>query len=300
MIWSTACSTSNRLATITVKRRIRHEHERGVALLIVLWMLALLALVAASFILTSHTDVEIARNQVESTDARELADSAVVRAFLGLDDPDPAKRWAADGRVYNWRFGGGEVTISIADESGKINLNAAPRDVLESAFHYAGAGDALSGDLADAVLDRRQTPSGLPGNTQAFIASEDLQTLPGMTAALYDRAAALFTVFGQASGVNAMIATRDVLLALPNADVDEIDSFLAARAAASEPGAVPPTLPMSVAPYLAGGTIGIVTIHARATTATDAVFVREATITLQSSPAVPFITDAWRQIATSE
>jgi general secretion pathway protein K len=267
-----------------------------------LWILALLALVAASFTLTSHTDIEIARNQVAGTEARQLADSGVARAIVGLNDPQPARRWVADGRPYRWRFGDGEVAISVVDESGKINLNAAPREALESAFRSAGAGDALSGDLADAVLDRRQGASHLTSNGQAFIAIEDLQTLPGMTAPLYYRATLLFTVYGQSPGVNSMVAARDVLLALPDADPGEIDSFLADRAAAREPGAgaIPPTPPLSVARYLSGGMTGIVTISARATTATGAVFVRAATITLQSNAATPFITDAWKQLLTIE
>lgn len=258
-------------------------------------MLALLALVAASFTLTSHTDIEVARNQANATEARALADSGVVRAIVGLGDPDPTKRWIADGRAYRWHFGDGDVAISMIDESGKINLNAAPRDVLESLFRYTGAGDALSGDLVDAVLDRRAR-IGQPVNTQPFIAPEDVQTLPGMTATLYYRLAPLVTVYGQSGGVNPMVASRDVLRALPDADPAEIDAFLAARAAAGAPGAVTPTPPMSVSRYLAASSNGIVMIRAEATTTTGASFVREATIALRSNVSAPFITEAWKQV----
>lgn len=265
------------------------------ALLIVLWMLALLALVVAAFTLTSHSDIQLARNQVDAARARELADAGVTRAIVGLNDPDPTRRWIADGRPYSWRFGDGAVVISIRDEGGKINLNAAPQEALQSAFTYAAAGDDLGASLAQAVIDRRQALPGRGNTDPAFTVMEDLQTLPGMTAPIYYRATALMTVYSQSSGVNPMTASRDVLMALPNADPNEIDEFLAARAAQGTPGALPPEPPLSISRYLAEGQSSTVTIRAQATTDTGAVFIRIATITLQANGTQPFVTKAWSQ-----
>lgn len=265
------------------------------ALLIVLWMLALLALVVAAFTLTSHSDIQLARNQVDAARARALADAGITRAVIGLSDPDPTRRWLADGRSYDWLFGGGRIAIAIKDEGGKISLNQAPPEALQSAFAYAGASDDLSASLAEAVIDRRQALLGHPNTGPAFAAMEDLQTLPGMTAQLYYRAAPLLTVFSQSAGVDPMTASRDVLMALPGADANEIDGFLAARAAQGTPGALPPAPPISIGRYLDQGQSGTVTIRAKATTDTGAVFIRTATITLQANGTQPFVTQAWSQ-----
>jgi hypothetical protein len=51
---------------------------------------------------------------------------------------------------------------------------------------------------------------------------------------------------------------------------------------------------------LSGGATGTVTIRARATTATGAAFVRDATIALQGTASQPFVAEAWKQLLTAE
>lgn len=268
--------------------------ERGVALLIVLWMLALLALIVAGFTMTSHSNIQLARNQVDSARARALADAGVTRAIVGLTQP--GLLWLADGRIYDWQFGGGDIQISIQDEGGKISLNAAPPAVLQSAFAYAGSGDDLGASLAAAIIDRRERRLGPSTDDLAFAMIEDLETVPGMTAQLYFRVAPLLSPYARSPQVDPTTAPRDVLMALPNADPVEIDTYLAARATrgTAQPSPLPTLL--SVGRYVAQGQAGVVTIHARATTDTGAVFIREATVSLQARGTRPFTTLAWSQV----
>ncbi len=100
--------------------------RRGLALIAVLWVLALLSLVAASFTRTTRTEVNLARNLMASAEAEALADAGAYLAILALLDPDPAKRPRADGTAYRLAFAGAEITVSVQDEAGRIDLNAAP------------------------------------------------------------------------------------------------------------------------------------------------------------------------------
>ena len=257
-------------------------------------MLALLALVVAGFTLTSRSDIQLARNQVEAARARELADAGVTRAIVALSQPTAANRWVGDGRPYVWHLGGGEIAISLQDENGKISILAAPQEMLQSAFTYAGADDTAAADLAQAIVDRRRPSLDHPSTAPAFTTIEDLQTLPGMTAQLYYRVAPLMTVYSQSPGVDPNTAPRDVLLALPNADPNDIDNFLAARATQGQ-GGLPLVPPLSLGRYFSAEQSGTVTIRAHATTDTGAVFVRQATVTLQDNGSQPFVTQMWRQ-----
>jgi general secretion pathway protein K len=54
------------------------------ALVTVLWVLVLLALIAASFTQTTRTEVNLTRNLIEAARAEALADAGVNRAILGL------------------------------------------------------------------------------------------------------------------------------------------------------------------------------------------------------------------------
>ncbi len=285
------------------------RRQRGAALLIVLWMLLLMSLLAAAFVATTRSDLAIARNDVESARARAIADAGITRAALALGDSDPALRWRVDGTPYRWAFGGGTVTITIVGEGGKIDLNAAPSEVIESLFRHAGAGDAAAG-LAQAVLDRRQASPALQqaGDDRAtvdpgeppFASIDDLGALPGMTAPLLHAMLPLVTVYTRAPTIDPNAAPREVLLSLPNADPAEIDAFLAARAQQAEGGAVPAPPPASIAQYLATAAISAVTIRAAATTDTGAVFVREALVQMRNMQGTPYTVRRWTQRVSSE
>ena len=58
--------------------------QRGLALVAVLWVLMLLSLVAASFMRTTRTEINLTRNLIESAKAEALADAGVYRAIYGV------------------------------------------------------------------------------------------------------------------------------------------------------------------------------------------------------------------------
>ena len=125
-----ACSGSQRPCG---RARARHPTgtQRGIALVLALWTGALLSVIATSFALGVRTESTIVANAGARLEAGALAESAVNRALIGLLDRDAASAWRADGRVYEVAFEGGLLRVSIRAETGKIDLNAAPRPLLE-------------------------------------------------------------------------------------------------------------------------------------------------------------------------
>ncbi len=63
---------------------MERDDSRGIALVAVLWILALLAIIAGSFTTDTRTNVKLAYNLVENAKARALADAGVNRAILAL------------------------------------------------------------------------------------------------------------------------------------------------------------------------------------------------------------------------
>ncbi len=148
--------------------RARHRGpagRRGLALVTVLWLLMLLALIAASFMRTTRTEINLTRNLIESAKAEALADAEVYRAIYAVlsneeaprfdkeldelltqrpefqdmlrvqaDESDPRGGWRRDGTIYFWPFQDTAVWISIQDEGGKIDLNTAPDALLRGLF----------------------------------------------------------------------------------------------------------------------------------------------------------------------
>jgi type II secretory pathway component PulK len=112
------------------------RREEGVALLLVVAMVAIMTTVTYAFARSSLLDVYASRHRMDQVRARLVAESAVkvaVRALLDDLEPDPDlpergldsrySIWHALGRTTLPVPGEGEVRIAIDDASRKINLN---------------------------------------------------------------------------------------------------------------------------------------------------------------------------------
>jgi general secretion pathway protein K len=236
--------------------------QRGLALVVVLWVLVLLSLIAASFTYTTRTEVNLTRNLIEAAKAEALADAGINRAILGLMDPDEATRWKADGRVYIFRLGGegdeadaganevgpegSEVRITIQDEIGKIDLNRAQDELLQSLFELAGLDPDEAAALVDAIVDFRDpddlvrlngaedkdyAAAGLPWGAKdaPFEAVEELEQVLGMNLEIYRRVKPALSVFARRPGFNPHFAPAEVLLALPGIEEQDVSGFTERR-----------------------------------------------------------------------
>jgi general secretion pathway protein K len=130
--------------------------ERGFALLIVLWTLALLAFLVALFAAAARTEARIAFNLRSAMEPEWNADGAVyTAAFHLLDRSD--KHWAVDGTLHKLAVPGGTVAVRVTDEANKINLDTASVDLLRALLLGVGADADTASTLARAIIDWRET-----------------------------------------------------------------------------------------------------------------------------------------------
>jgi general secretion pathway protein K len=132
--------------------------ERGFALLVVLWTLALLALLGTQFVRASRTEVLLARNLTEAASLQAATDGAVRVAIFRLLDRSYG-RWAADGVPRTVHVGTAEVTIRIANEGDKINPNIAAESLLTALLLRVGVVPMEASRIAAAILDWRTATS---------------------------------------------------------------------------------------------------------------------------------------------
>ncbi len=311
-------------------RRIRRDwgfrDRRGIALVIVLWGLVLLAVIAAAFTTETRTEVTLARNLVENAKAKALADAGVHAAMLGLHRREVEKRWRADGTLYSMSSGEGEVSIVIDDEAGKIDLNAAPDELIQGLFTAVGLADAEAQALTAAIADFRDPDdlthiggaedaeyraAGLawgPKN-RPFEAVEELHQVLGMTREIYALAAPGLTVHSRSRGVDVTVAPTIVLLALPGVDPAAVEAFTEQRksrtgegeqaagqmAGAELGGTRVTTLPGLGRKYASRSRGRVFTVRAEARVRSGAIFVREAVISMTRNNERPFKIHAWRR-----
>ncbi len=286
--------------------------QKGVALIIVLWMITLLSLIASSFIYAMRTEVTIVGNSTARTKAAVAADAGVQRAIYELFKPvNTADRWNGDAVPHDWTFGDSTVTVTMQDESGKIDINTASDLLLKGLLTTQGVAEEDAVALVDAIADWRDsdnlkrlhgaeeaeyTAAGLtykPANAP-FLALEELKLVLGMTPDLYQRLAPHITIYSRLPGVNAQIATRAVLLAIPNVTAEQVDTYIQQRDEARQNG-LPIPLFVAGAAYSSVGSGFINRVRAEAKMADGNSFIREAVVQRQGNPKRPFAFLMWRE-----
>ena len=163
--------------------------DEGFALLIVLWSLALLALLVGHLISAGRTEVRIAANVVGSARAEAAAEGAVYDAVFRLADRSE-QRWAPDRSTYWIRLGGVPVQVRIQSVSGRINPNVASAGLLIALVRVCGVDPVRAASLAGAIVTRRRT--GAP-----FQSLDDLGEIPGMTPDVLQRLRPHLSLFQQ-------------------------------------------------------------------------------------------------------
>lgn len=224
----------------------RRPAIQGAALLLVLWLLALLTVLVGGFGLVSRTEALQGRAMRSGTEARLAAQAGIDYAMLRLQDPDPLRRWHPDGRTYRMPFDGAEVALVVVDESGKIDLNAADLALLAQFFAARGLDEDAATRLAGAVVDWRDpdelsppaggaesadyADAGRPygAKNAPFDTVAELQQVLGVTPALYRDSADALTVFSGLAMPNPSFAQAPVLVAL-GLDDEQVQAQLALR-----------------------------------------------------------------------
>lgn len=221
--------------------------QRGVALILVLWVLSILTLMASSFTLTMRRETVGLSHTKENMQALAQTKSGLALAQAMLLHEDETKRWRVDGSIYEIETNDTVTRIRIFSETGKIDLNSAPQKLLHHVLQFSPLETQAQLELENAILDWRDEdentrPFGAekaeykaaklnyaPRN-KPFRSFEELQMLKGMTANVLTWMQPIFTIYaaGQTE-VDWNLASREVLNVLPEIDVNLLDAYFLAK-----------------------------------------------------------------------
>ncbi|HEX7339323.1 MAG TPA: type II secretion system protein GspK [Rhodanobacteraceae bacterium] len=288
------------------------RHERGVALILVLWACALMAIVLGGFVALTRSEGLQTRYQVAQARARYAAEAGLARAVAGLQDPDPARRWRVDGQPYTFTFAGAKVTVKVTAEDGKIDLNTATPQVLARFLHGEGLSTDKAHDLAAAIADWRDSDNTVrPGGAEKaayaqagraygprngpFASIEEVQQVLGMTPSLYARIVPSLTIWSGRNIPNAAHAPAAVLAALPGMTSDDASQYVKERRHERSAQGLP-GLPNGM-PVTAGRMTGTHSVVSTATLANGTMAVLHATIRRRGGmpDGAPYAVLQWRE-----
>lgn len=292
------------------------SRQKGIALVLVLWVSVLITVLLASFSLSARVEALQGRNLLDSTRARYAAEAGLHRAAYELRGNNPDTRWVADGRVYPMEFEGAEIEVEIYDETGKVDLNVAEPMLLAALFELGGAKKDEAEALAAAVVDWRDPDdlvgvngaeageykgAGLPYKPRnaPFETVSELQQVLGMSFELYRELEPLLTIYSGRAQPNPAFAAPEVLQLIPGMTPDSVQLFVQQREQApTGPGGqaqMTLTLPDGTPVVAQGGGLTY-TIRSRAKLPGGASSSLEATVRLGASMVArrPFRIVRWR------
>jgi len=242
------------------------KQQKGMALILVLWMLSLMAIMAGSFALSMRRQLSIVEGIKNDAEALAQAESGIALAENMLLLPDQNKRWRADGNVYQVDYAnsqtgaGSKVRVRLLSETGKIDINMADQALLQSLMSHAPVEEAEQASLVGAIIDWRDTDdliqldgaekneykaAGLsygPRN-KPFQSIEELQLVLGMNETIYKWIEPLITVHSGQAQVDKQLAGKEVLQVLPEIEAAATDSFIASRLDSAVNGLPAPGFP---------------------------------------------------------
>ena len=271
--------------------------QRGVAFILVMWLLALLTILLGSFALIARTEALQARHLFDTTTARYAAEAGINRAIYQVGLVDPLQRWVPDGRAYDFEFEQATLSVALTDESGLIDLNAADTLTLSNLFLSNGLPQDEADALADAILDWRDTddlvsPNGAEDDDSAaagydygakdapFDTVSEVQQVIGMTHEIYARVLPALTIYSGQTTPNPAFAPVEVLRLFTEMNEELAQQLVEARHAWDPTTGAPPPLLPDGTPLMAQGGSGTYSIAARATLPNGAWTELEATVRL--------------------
>jgi general secretion pathway protein K len=209
--------------------RAADQRQRGFALLIVLWTLALLALLGSQLIAAGRGEAQLARNLMDEAVLEAATDGAVQQAIFAMLQA-PGGRWMADGTLHEVRLGSNAVALRLQNEADKVNPNLAPVALVAALLVEVDAAPTTVASLAASIVAWRTNnrPAGQPDPEAARYAAAGLDYAPpgadfrsldevgevlGMTPALLARLRPHMTVYS-ASNPDASTADKVVAAAL--------------------------------------------------------------------------------------
>ncbi|HMM65347.1 MAG TPA: type II secretion system protein GspK [Dokdonella sp.] len=295
---------------------IAPRHQRGIAFVLVMWVIAMLSVLLGSFALVARTEGLQSRHLFDTTTARYAAEAGLNLAIFGLSKSDPQQKWVADGRPYTFMFDDAEVEISITDDSGKIDINAADAVSLKNLFVGAGVEEAKAEELADAIQDWRDPDDltslhgaerddyravGLPYSPRnaPFETLSEIQQVYGMTYDLYAKIEPAITMFSGRSTPSAAYAPMEAMMAIPGMTADQARQLIEQRQQLApgllNQGTSGLMLPDGT-PLMADGGGLTYSVKSRAKLANGASTVLDATIRMggMNSAGRPFVVLRWR------
>jgi general secretion pathway protein K len=221
--------------------------QRGFIIIAVLWILVALSTLATIFsvyLSNSARALGVTDIGIESEALMSASLELTVYQLLLADE----KSRPAQGS-FRFRLDDAEALVTYTSEAARVDLNHAPKEMIDGLFEVLGVEPKAAGELAERIVGWRTQPK--PGATPdaakdegalylaaglnygprgaPFAHVNELSLVLGATPAIVERALPFVTVFSKSADVDVLLAPPEVIAALPGMTPEVLNNFLKQR-----------------------------------------------------------------------
>jgi general secretion pathway protein K len=248
----------------TLRRNFARVHRSdGFIVVAVLWIIGALATLASIYALyVANSTVALAAHD-DRIQAEALTKAAVELAVYQLSAQAPPDTVLPTRGAFSFRMGGANVLVDFRSEAGRIDLNAAPKELLSGLLRTLGARPDFADTYADRIIGWRSIPADNTDLEAPLYRAAGLNYLPregpfahvgelwlvlGLPPALVERAMPYVTIYSGRQDVSVADAAPEVIAAIPGMTPDRLYMALsqpggpqaAQPVAQGDPSAPPP------------------------------------------------------------
>ena len=250
------------------------ESQRGIALLIVLWVMTILMAMVFSFSVMTRAESYGTLAFKDGLEKKFLAEAGIERGIMEIIyrsvnrnqavKLEGMEAWKPDGTAYTVETGKSGYVVRVTDESGKISLNGLTDSsgiILKNLLIRQGTSPEKADVIVDSILDWKDTDdlhrlSGAESDYYLSLAKpykarnadfetlEELILVRGMTPEILygtDKTKGIIyflTAYGKKTAlINLNAAPKELLAALPAMDAAAVDRIIKFRASSEIRGA---------------------------------------------------------------
>src|SRR4030043_741794 len=233
--------------------------QKGIALILVLWVLTILMVIVLSFSFMARTETYSTLSFKEGLEKKFLAEAGIERGIMEIfyrnmykNQPlvlEGGEVWKTDGTSYKAQTGDGYYTVRIIDESGKVDINRVSGVVLKNLLINSGVQEEEVDTIVDSIMDWKDPDDlhrlhgaesdyymSLPNPYKAkdanFDTLEELLLVKGMTPEiLYGDGKKkgiinFLTINSKTSQININAAPKEVLTSIPGITPEFADTII--------------------------------------------------------------------------
>ncbi|MBF0553349.1 MAG: general secretion pathway protein GspK [Nitrospirae bacterium] len=218
------------------------RNQRGFALMMVLWIMAILIALALSFSYMSRIAFRGTQNARNLTKAAFLAEAGINKAIIELQyrkiRPNDEAAWQIDGQFVSTDLGDGSAIVRVMPATAKIDINTADEQLLRGLLKALNIDSDTQDIIVDSIMDWKDADdlTRLHGaesdyymsleqpykaKNANFDSTDELLFVRGVTKEIFYGTGSqkglkeFITVFSKSTKINVNAAPKEVLMAIP-------------------------------------------------------------------------------------